>query len=62
MCKICKALDCTLNDILKKIWNAACVLLEHIPAAEYRKVIVEFIFLIYISSAKVENFIHLQVL
>jgi len=46
----------------KQIWNAACVLLEHIPAAEYRKVIVEFIFLRYISSAKVENFIHLQVL
>ncbi|XCS49085.1 type I restriction-modification system subunit M N-terminal domain-containing protein [Sneathia vaginalis] len=59
---MCKALDCTLNDILKKIWNVACVLLGHIPATEYRKVIVELIFLRYISSAKVENFIHLQVL
>lgn len=46
----------------KQIWNAACVLLGHIPATEYRKVIVEFIFLRYISSAKVENFIHLQAL
>ncbi|WP_374042016.1 hypothetical protein [uncultured Sneathia sp.] len=44
------------------MWNVACVLLGYIPATEYRKVIVEFIFLRYISSAKVENFIHLQVL
>ena len=35
----------------KQIWDAACVLWGHIPAAEYRKVIVGFIFLRYISSA-----------
>lgn len=34
-----------------KIWEAACVLWGHIPAAEYRKVIVGLIFLRYISSA-----------
>lgn len=35
----------------KQIWNAACVLWGHIPAAEYRKVIVGLIFLRYISGA-----------
>ena len=35
----------------RQIWDAACVLWEHIPAAEYRKVIVGLIFLRYISSA-----------
>ena len=35
----------------KQIWDAACVLWGHIPAAEYRKVIVGLIFLQYISSA-----------
>ena len=35
----------------KQIWNAACVLWGHIPAAEYRKVIAGLIFLRYISSA-----------
>ncbi len=35
----------------KEIWEAACVLWGHIPAAEYRKVIVGLIFLRYISSA-----------
>lgn len=35
----------------KEIWNAACVLWGHIPAAEYRKVIVGLIFLRYISAA-----------
>lgn len=35
----------------KEIWNAACELWGHIPAAEYRKVIVGLIFLRYISSA-----------
>lgn len=34
-----------------KIWDAACALWGHIPAAEYRKVIVGLIFLRYISSA-----------
>lgn len=38
-------------DLKKKIWDAACVLWGHILAAEYRKVIVELIFLRYISSA-----------
>ena len=35
----------------KQIWDAACVLQGHIPAAEYRKVIVGLIFLRYISNA-----------
>ena len=35
----------------KQIWNAACVLWGHIPAADYRKVIVGLIFLRYISGA-----------
>src|SRR5574344_1424221 len=35
----------------KQIRDAACVLWGHIPAAEYRKVIVGLIFLRYISSA-----------
>lgn len=35
----------------KQIWDAACVLWGHIPAAEYRKVIIGLIFLRYISNA-----------
>ena len=35
----------------KQIWDAACVLWGHIPAAEYRKVIVGLIFLRYIGNA-----------
>lgn len=35
----------------KELWDAACALWGHIPAAEYRKVIVGLIFLRYISSA-----------
>lgn len=35
----------------KQIWDAACVLWGHIPAADYRKVIIGLIFLRYISSA-----------
>ena len=35
----------------KQIWDAACVLWGHIPAAEYRKVIVGLIFLKYVSTA-----------
>lgn len=35
----------------QQIWDAACVLWGHIPAAEYRKVIVGLIFLRYISNA-----------
>ena len=35
----------------KQIWDAACVLWGHIPAAEYRQVIIGLIFLRYISSA-----------
>ena len=34
-----------------EIWNAACVLWGHIPAAEYRKVIIGLIFLRYVSCA-----------
>lgn len=39
----------------KQIWDAACVLWGHIPAAEYRKVIIGLIFLRYISSAFERN-------
>ncbi len=35
----------------KQIWDAACVLWGHIPAAEYRKVIIGLIFLRYLSGA-----------
>ena len=35
----------------KQLWDAACILWGHIPAAEYRKVIVGLIFLRYISAA-----------
>ena len=35
----------------KQIWDAACVLWGHIPAAEYRQVIIGLIFLKYISAA-----------
>ena len=46
----------------KQIWDAACVLWGHIPAAEYRKVIIGLIFLRYISSAferKYTNSLHI---
>lgn len=42
--------DNTKIGFEKEIWDAACVLWGHIPAAEYRKVIVGLIFLRYISS------------
>lgn len=35
----------------KQIWDAACVLWGHIPAVEYRNVIIGLIFLRYISAA-----------
>jgi hypothetical protein len=35
----------------RQIWDAACVLWGHIPASEYRKVIIGLIFLKYISTA-----------
>lgn len=40
----------------KSLWNAACVLWGHIPAADYRKVIVGLIFLRYISYAFEKRF------
>jgi len=36
----------------KQLWDAACVLWGHIPAAEYRKVIIGLIFLRYIFKYK----------
>lgn len=36
----------------KEIWDAACVLWGHIPAAEYRQVVVGLIFLRYVSTNK----------
>ena len=35
----------------KQLWDAACVLWGHIPAADYRKVIIGLIFLRYIDAA-----------
>ena len=35
----------------KQIWDAACVLWGHIPATEYRNIIIGLIFLKYISTA-----------
>lgn len=35
----------------RQLWDAACVLWGHIPAADYRKVIIGLIFLRYISAA-----------
>lgn len=35
----------------KELWDVACVLWGHIPAADYRKIIVGLIFLRYISGA-----------
>ena len=43
----------------KQIWDAACVLWGHIPAADYRKVIVGLIFLRYISSAFEKRYLQL---
>ena len=48
--------DNTKIGFEKQIWDAACVLWGHIPAAEYRKVIVGLIFLRYISSAFEKRF------
>ncbi len=35
----------------KQLWDAACVLWGHIPATDYRKIIIGLIFLRYISTA-----------
>lgn len=35
----------------EQIWNAACVLWGHIPASEYRQVVIGLIFLRYVSTA-----------
>ena len=43
----------------KQIWDAACVLWGHIPAADYRKVIVGLIFLRYISSSFEKRYLQL---
>ena len=43
----------------KQIWDAACVLWGHIPATDYRKVIVGLIFLRYISSAFEKRYLQL---
>lgn len=40
----------------KQIWDAACVLWGHIPAQEYRNVIIGLIFLRYISTAFEERY------
>ena len=43
----------------KQLWDAACVLWGHIPAAEYRNVIIGLIFLKYISTAFDKKFAEL---
>jgi len=45
----------------KQIWDAACVLWGHIPAAEYRNVIIGLIFLRYISTAFEKKYAELVV-
>ena len=45
-----KAKDNTPLPFEKQIWDAACVLWGHSPAADYRKVIIGLIFLRYVSS------------
>lgn len=45
-----KAKDTAPLPFEKQIWDAACVLWGHIPAADYRKVIIGLIFLRYVSS------------
>ena len=42
--------DSTPLPFEQQIWKAACVLWGHIPAADYRKVIIGLIFLRYVSS------------
>lgn len=43
----------------KELWNAACVLWGHIPATEYRQVIIGLIFLRYISDAFEKKYLEL---
>lgn len=42
-----------------QIWDAACVLWGHIPAAEYRNIIIGLIFLRYISTAFEKKYLQL---
>ena len=42
-----------------QIWDAACVLWGHIPAAEYRNIIIGLIFLRYISTAFERKYLQL---
>ncbi len=42
-----------------QIWDAACVLWGHIPAAEYRNIIIGLIFLRYISTAFEKKYMQL---
>lgn len=39
----------------KQLWDAACVLWGHIPAAEYRKVIIGLIFLRIFQQHSISN-------
>ena len=39
----------------QQIWDAACELWGHIPAADYRKIFIGLIFLKYISTAFEKN-------
>lgn len=55
--KVAKKITNTVNiGFEKKIWDAACVLWGHIPAQEYRNVIIGLIFLRYISTAFEERY------
>ena len=48
--KTSKSTNATLG-FEQQIWEAACELWGHIPAAEYRKIFTGLIFLKYISTA-----------
>ena len=55
-----KAKDNTPLPFEKQIWDAACVLWGHIPAADYRKVIIGLIFLRYVSSRFEARYLQLE--
>lgn len=43
-------------DFENELWDAACELWGHIPAAEYRKVIIGLIFLRYVSAVFMKRY------
>ena len=51
-----------LNDLDKKLWNAADRLRSNIDAAEYKHVVLGLIFLKYVSDAFVERKLEIEVM